>query len=560
MPRPFQRIRHLNRYREITLTFVRHGFGDFVRRLGLFERLSLRRREVLQEVREEETFDLDSAVRVRLVFEELGPTFIKLGQILSTRPDIVPPEIIVELEKLQDEAPPVEWEVAKTCLEQELGGPLHNFYQFVESVPLASASLGQVHGARLWDGRDVVVKVQRPNIQRLIEIDLEILQDVAYLMQSFTPLGRIYDLPAIAEDFAETLRTELDYQLEGQHADYFRENFVDDPDVYIPEIYWEFTTNKVLTMERLYGIKVDDVERLDNAGYDRHEIALKSARLIIKEVLEDGFFHADPHPGNLFVMKGEVIGVMDFGMVGWLDNRTRLQVAQLYIVSVRRDIDGIVDRLIQLGVARQDANRMQLRRDLNRLLRKYYGRRLKEVRANELIQDVLPIIYRHRLQMPTDLWLLLKTLAIMEGVGRRLDPEFDMFSASKPFVKRLSRSLWSPRTWRDSLMRSSAGFTDLMVSAPEISLSVLRRLDRGQIKLMIEPTGLNDLFSRVDVLVNRLSISIVLAAVTLGLALVIPELDNAPTWLSIYLVLLFVFVTGLGAWLAFSMLRGNRPR
>lgn len=555
LPR-INRTRHLNRYREIVLTFARYGFGEFISRFNILEWISLKKRDIDQDL-EPSTQALSTAERFREALDNLGPTFIKLGQVLSTRPDIMPPAFINELQKLQDSAKPLEWPDIRQVVEEELGGSIYQFFRFVESMPIATASLAQVHKGRLLDGTDVVLKVQRPGIQKQIDIDLEILWDAARLVQSFTALGRVYDLPSIVEEFAYTLNTELDYEMEGQHADFFRENFADDPDVYIPAIYWDYSTPRLLVMELLRGIKINDVERLEARGYDRHLLALKSARLIIKEVLEDGFFHADPHPGNLYVMEGEVIGVMDFGMVGWLDTRLRTQIAQLYISTVRRDIDGMVDRLIQLGVAGYDVNRKQLRRDLTRLIRKYYGRSLKNIRARDMAQDIMPIIFRHQLQVPTDLWLLLKTLVIMEGVGLKLDPDFDIFEASQPFVRRLTRNLWSAKGLRQALIRTSANLSDLMMTTPELGLGLLRRLDQGQLKLQIEPSGLEDLFVRIDRVINRLTVSILLSALILGLAMVIPNLGGGATWITIAAILMFMSVTSLAFWIAISIISGS---
>ncbi|MBC7252052.1 MAG: hypothetical protein H5T62_17460, partial [Anaerolineae bacterium] len=288
--------RHLRRYREIIYVLVKYGFGELVDQLDLASYLPLSRRWGRREVAEKP--HLTTPERVRLAIEELGPTFIKLGQIMSTRPDLIPPPYLAELEKLQDTVPPAPWQVVKGELEGELGAPLEQVFVSFETMPVAAASLAQVYCATLPGGEEVVVKVQRPNIERVIETDLEIFFDLARLLQERTPLGELYDLPEIAEDFAFTLRAEMDYRREGYNAERFRRNFAHEPYLYIPRVYWDYTTRRVIVFERIRGIKIDDVQALDAAGLDRHQIALNCARMIVKEILEDGFFHADPHPGN----------------------------------------------------------------------------------------------------------------------------------------------------------------------------------------------------------------------------------------------------------------------
>ncbi len=552
MFRTFQRIRHINRYRDIVNTFARHGFGEFISRLGLYERVSLLRRRGSPI-----NTHLDAPTRLRMALEELGPTFIKLGQMLSTRPDVLPVEFILELEKLQDEVPPVAWETIRATLEKELGGPIQDYFAEVDPTPLAAASLAQVHRGRLHSGEAVALKVQRPNIEHTIEIDLEILQDVAIIMQTVTPLGKVYDLPDIVEDFAYTLDLELDYRYEAHHADIFRKNFAKEPTVSIPEIYWEYVTANLLVMEYLDGIKIDDLDALDAAGHDRQQLAYDAARLVVKEVLEDGFFHADPHPGNLLVMPDGGIGVLDFGIVGWLDNQLRVQLAQLYIVTVQRDVDGMIERIIKVGIADADVDRKDLRHDLSRLLRKYYGRSFKDVSATDFMRDITPVVFRNKLHIPTDLWLLLKTLVVMEGIGQQLDPSFNVFEVSQPFIRRLERQLRSPSRLIEMGLDTGLSLGQLAIEAPELGVGLMRRLDQGKLKVMIEPVEYDRLLARFDRVANRVVVGILLSALILGLALLIPNATGQPAWFSGLLVAGFIAASGLGLWMAVSIIRGG---
>ncbi|HDQ73691.1 MAG TPA: hypothetical protein ENN19_16570 [Chloroflexi bacterium] len=555
---PIRSVRHLQRYREIIHVFVHHGFGELVDTLELLPYLSLPRR-ILRGDKPKPT-PRGVPQRLRMALEDLGPTFIKLGQVLSTRPDILPMEYILELSKLQDAVPPVAWSAIRERIDTELGCPLEEVFTDFEPAPIAAASLSQVHAATLPNGDSVVVKVQRPNIQNVIETDLEILFDVARLAQERTPLGEIYDLPGIAEEFATTLRAELNFYREGRNADRFRENFAEEEYLHIPRVYWDYTTRRLLILERIHGIKIDDVETLDATGYDRHQIALNAARMIVQEVLQDGFFHADPHPGNFVVMPGEVIGAMDFGMVGYLNQQLRTDLMRLYVVAIQLDEEGIVDQLIRIGFTRGRVNRAKLQHDVGRLLRKYHGMPLGTIRAREVIEDVMPLAFRYNLKLPADLWLLGKTLTMMEGVGLKLDPDFDIFAVSRPYVRRFVWQLALPGVWGPPLIKGINNWTDLLANLPRVGSQALSRIERGEMEIKIQHKGLSKALDRLDQTANRLSLSILLAALIVGLALLIPTFNLAEQWglATIVVITGFAGVSLLGLWLVFSIWRSGR--
>ncbi len=554
---PARSVRHLQRYREIIEVMGRHGFGQLVDLLQLRSYLALPRRLLR---RGQSPPALGAPQRLRLALEEMGPTFVKLGQILSTRPDLVPPAYIVELAKLQDTVPPEPWESIRAQIEAELGAPPEELFASFERVPIAAASLSQVHAATLRDGTEIVVKVQRPDIQETIETDLEILFDLARLLQIHTSLGKIYDLPEIAEDFADTLRAELDFYREGRNADRFRANFANESYLYIPKVYWDYTTRRVLVLERIRGIKIDEIEALDAAGYNRDRIALHAARIIIKEVLQDGFFHGDPHPGNLLVMPGEVIGAMDFGLVGHLSHRERVNLIRLYIVSVRLDEEGIVEQLIRMGAATGRVDRAGLQRDIARLLRKYHGLPLKEIRAREVMEEAMRIAFRHHLHLPSEYWLLGKTLAMMEGVGLQLAPDFDMFAVSEPYVRRFVWQMASPQSWGPSALRGINDWTELLGLLPRVSSQLLTRAEQGELEITIRHKELEQALVRLDRLANRLSISMLLAALIVGIALLVPAFNMVQQWsLATTLIITgFVGTSLLGLWLIFSIWRSRK--
>ena len=555
---PQRTIRHLRRYREIAQVFIRHGLGELVDLLELQPYLAFPRRLVRQW--REEAPPLGAPQRLRLALEELGPTFIKLGQVLSTRPDLIPPGYVAELTKLQDTVPPEPWEAVREQIETELGGTVPELFANLDEVPIAAASLAQVHPATLHSGESVVLKIQRPGIEEIVDVDLEILQDVAQLLQGRTPLTRMYDLPEIARGFATTLRMELNFYREGHNADRFRENFAGNRYLYVPEVYWDFTTRRVLVMERISGIKIDNVEALDDAGYDRHRIAVHAAQMVLKEVLEDGFFHADPHPGNFFVMPGEVIGAMDFGMVGELSYHLRTDLTRLYIAVVQMDERAIVDQLIRMGAATTDVDRTSLQQDLARLLRKYGGLPLEAIRAQEVMQDFTPVAFRHHLQLPSELWLLGKTLAMLEGVALKLDPGFDIIAFSQPYVRRFLLQMFLPRNIGPRLIKAGGDWSDLISLLPRIGSQLLIQAERGEFGMTLEHKGLDQALDRLDRSANRISLSVLLAALIVGLALVIPafNLTEQMGLATIAVVAGFVAVSLLGAWLAFSIWRSRR--
>ena len=549
--------RHLRRYRQIVEVLARHGFGVLLSQLGLEQQLHLPHRLFGKRPSAPE---LSVAQHVRVALEELGPAFIKLGQLLSTRPDLIPPEVISELRRLQDDAPQLPWTVIEERIQAELGRPAAELFASIDPAPLAAASLAQVHAATLPDGRPVAIKVQRPDIQPTINLDLDILNDLAHLAQERTPLGQVYDLVEVAEDFAATLRSETDYRREGRNADRLRAAFEGEPQLVIPRVYWEYSTRHVLVMERIEGIKIDDLTALDAAGYDRHRVALICARMIIKEVLEDGFFHADPHPGNFVVMPGERIGAMDFGKVGSLDSGDRAILLRLYISVVQQDTANIVTQLVHMGVAGPHTDRPALQRDLRRLLTQYHGMTVEDIHVHELVEQLMQVAFRHHLRLPGQLWLLGQTLAMMEGLSMQLDPGFDLFEASEPYVQRFSRQLWLPAHWGPTLLRSLTDWAELAINLPRHTRRLLEQAEQGEFETRIHISEMPRTISRLDRIANRLSVAILLSAFILALAWLIPSMSLVwpwPwfTWLA---VAGFVTISLLGVWLLWNIWRSGR--
>ncbi|NDJ51867.1 MAG: AarF/ABC1/UbiB kinase family protein [Chloroflexi bacterium] len=554
---PLSRVRHIKRYREIIQVLARHGFAGAIGQARILDRVSLPLPIGRDAVEPQAT-----PVHVRMAVEQLGPTFIKLGQLLSTRPDVLPSDYITELERLQDDVPPAPWEMICDRIESELEAPLSDIFEWVDERPLAAASLAQVHAGRLRDtGEEVAIKVQRPGIERIIEIDIEILYDLARLLDLYSPLSEAVDPVELVEEFSHAINLELNYIREGKNADRFRRNFRDVPYIHIPKIYWEYVSRRVLVMERIRGIKLDDVEAITTAGYNPHRLGIKAAELLVKQVLDDGFFHADPHPGNLRVMKGEIIGAMDFGQVGYLELRDRLLLAQLFVAAGRQDADRVVDGLITMGVMNYFVDRAPLRRDIVRLMHKYTGLPLSELRAADIFREVESVLFRHRLKVPTDLWLLIKTLVILEGIGIQLDPEFDIFSVSEPHIERLSRELINPQTWVSPALSVGQTWVNFLSQVPLDGRNIMRQIEEGKLSVQAELKGLDRILALVDRVVTRISITMLLAALVLGLGLLIPNVEllvpGIGPLINIILIGSFVFVSFLGLWLLVSLVRGG---
>jgi ubiquinone biosynthesis protein len=554
------RPRHLRRYRHIAEILADRGFGAILTQLGLSERLNLPRRFLRKQPAPEDPLTLP--IRARMTLEELGPTFIKLGQLLSTRSDLIPPEYLVELRRLQDDVAPLPWEVMRDQLEWELERKIDRVFAEIDPIPIASASLGQVYAANLKDGTPVVVKVLRPGIEEVVNLDLDILYDLAQLAQERTPLGNRYDLIDLAEEFSFALKGELDYRKEGRNADRFREQFAEQKFLHVPSIYWKYTTKRVIVQERLHGIKIDEVRKLDLAGYDRKKLAIRAADMVLQEVLDDGFFHADPHPGNLLILEGGIIGVLDFGTMGRLGKKERVALARLFIVAVQMDVDGIVDQLIRMGIADYSVDRVGLGREIRRNVMKYYGLPLNEIPAMEVWEGLEPVIYEYNLRIPSDYWLLVKTIIIMEGVGLGLDPEFDMVAAARPYLGRLFRQLWLPSTWGSALLRIGADWSDFFSSFPRQSTHILKKVESGDLQIQIRVPELETTNRQLNRMVNRLIYGILVAAMTVSLAMLLPQVDFTWPWSILTWILLIGFI-GMGFLslrLIWSIWRSNRRK
>lgn len=455
---------------------------------------------------------------LRLALEQLGPTFIKLGQVLSTRRDLLSPEYQAELAKLQDAAPPVPADVVRDLVAQELGSDAEDAFATFDFEPVAAASIGQAHAATLHDGTDVIVKVRRPGVVELVEQDLEILQELAVRATRRWQAAADYDVAGLAEEFARTLRSELDYVREGRSAGRFAENFAADPGVQIPRVFWETTTSRVITLERVEGIKVNDLEALDAAGIDRRALAERATRVTADMIFEHGFFHADPHPGNFFIGPGGRIAIIDFGMVGEVDDRLRDQLATLLVGLMREDSDAIAGVLLALGVAHGAVDRARLRDDLARLLERFSGRPLGEISLAAAIDDVTSIMRNHRLRVPRDLALLLKVAIMDEGMATELDPGFHIGDTLAPYAQQLMLRQLSPAALARRLGAASIEAVSAGAELPQQIRRLLATIGDGGVEVRLRADDVEAMLARAERMSNRLVAGVLAAAFIDGVA------------------------------------------
>jgi ubiquinone biosynthesis protein len=494
-----------------------HGFGYVVGQLGLNTLLSLPRRVVL---RLPPPPPISAAERLRQVLVELGPTFIKLGQLLSTRPDLLPPDLLHELNKLQDTVPPFPSDIAIDTIERELEQPISHLFLAFDPRPLAAASLGQVHAAVLTSGEDVVVKVQRPDISGIINTDLAILADLATLAQERTTLGEQYDLVELAWEFSNILREELDYTREALYADRFRRSFADNPRVYIPKVYWKYTSQRVLTVERLYGVKINDIVSLDAAGIDRKRLARHSLQLVLEEIFNLGFFHADPHPGNFFAMPGAVVGAVDFGQVVHLDENTSRQLLLLLVALVNYDEDGLLRAMERMHMVSRHHITPALRRDARRFINRFVDRPLRDLSMHEVGDLLFSIAQRHNLRMPSAVAMLLKTLMMIEGIGQQIDPELDVFGIARPYAQRAVAAQAAPHVVAAQWGDKARSMSETLSALPHQLGSALHLLNESELVVRTREEELQRLAGAFIGAANRVALALVLSALIVGLGLV----------------------------------------
>ncbi len=554
-----QKYRNIKRAKKIITILAKYGLGYFLDLPAAERYLNLGRKFFVKKAEKEKTQRLTLPQRARLACEELGPTFVKLGQILSTRPDLIPTELAQEFSKLQDDVAPFTFLKTEERFKKEFGRPISELFAEFDEQPAAAASLSQVYKAKLVSGETVAVKIQRPNIKKTMEEDIAILLDLAKFAEKRFIYGRIYQPVEIVKEFARTVRKELDFINEGRNIDKFRANFKDIETVRIPKVYWDLTADKILTMEYIDGIKISDTVKLKKSQFDKKIIAARGADMILKQIFADGFFHGDPHPGNIFVLKNNVIALLDFGMVGRISEDRMGSMADMIIAAIKIDADKIVEALMDMDIVGWEADLPKLKIEIKDFIGKYYGAPLKELEMGKIIEEILEVMIAHKIKIPSDLALLAKALITIEGIGRELDPDFDMVSHTKPFAKRLLKKKYSPvNLWKRGSAAARELFNFLEILPKEFSW-MIKSLRAGELNVSFQHKGLEKLVLEIDRASNRLSFSMIIGALIIGSSFVIqanigPFIFNYPA----IGIIGYLLASFLGLVLIISILRSGK--
>ncbi len=550
------------RLQQIVNVSLRYGFGQIIDQIHLGRYIPFKKRL--------KSFGVWPALkgptvpeRLRMAFAELGPTFIKLAQLLSSRPDLITVQFADEFKKLQDEVPPFPVSEARKIIEEEIKYPVDKIFSYFSETPIAAASIAQVHRATLLDGSDVVVKVQRPDIREQIESDINILTTIARLLDKYVPESRFFNPTGIVEEFSRTVRREMDFVEEARNCCRFRRNFEHNLDVYIPKIYAEFVTERVLVMEMIDGVRIDNIAAIDEMGLDRKRLAKIGVDAYFKQTLEDGFFHADPHPGNIFVMPTGMIAFLDFGIVGRVSDELKETMADTFLALIHRDFDRLIDQYVELGIVPEhidiDAFRKDFKADIRELLEPLYGLTLQEINFAQYLDTITHLAIKHNLKIPSDLLLINKAMLILENIGLQLDPTFDFIAAAEPYASRIIRKRISPSRLYDKARKNVMEIGDFAFLFPRQMKQIIKKALKDDIQIKMYHVNLPEFIKDMDRSSNRIAFAMIVSAMLISSAIM--HATNVPPTIfgiSLFGISAFGFAFLLGIWLIISIIRSGR--
>jgi len=573
----------LGRLHDIASILIRYGFTDMVRRMGMANVLERAGRALLWK-NSEELAHLEPPARVRRALEDMGPTFVKLGQVLATRVDLFEPEWIAEFGKLQDSAPPVPYADVQQQLSEDLGGPPEQLFAAFDPEPLAAASIAQVYRARLHDGSEVVVKVRRPGIKPVVEADLRWLMRFAELAEAESPELRGFNPQEIVRQFTQSMMRELDFSAECRNSEVIANNFAGYTDQYdvpsfvadkapgdsknelphaspiiiFPRIYWQWTAERVCVQEFIDGIPGRHLDAVDRAGLDRKVLARRGARAVLKMIVEDGHFHADPHPGNVFYLPGNRIAFIDFGMVGRLTEDRRDQLVRLLLGLVRHEPENVADVALD-WTGDSAVDETGLLQEIQIFVDQYHGMTLKQLSLGGMLTDMVAILRRHHLKMPADLTLLIKAFITLEGMGRELDPDFNVTDEALPILERIMRERYMPTTLIKRGWQAASEVLSLIGGLPNDIARLVRTARRGRLEIHIDVTHLKHVGNQLDLAANRLVVGIVVAALIIGSSIVM-TVSGGPTLLGlpVFGLIGYLGAAAGGVWLLVSIIKSRR--
>lgn len=544
--------RHIQRYRQIINVISKHGLGHLLDFIGLKNPLRFPGRQ------KKVNAYRSTALRVKMVLEELGPAFIKLGQLLSIRPDLLPPNYLIELEKLQEQVAPVGFNKIKEIIESELQQPLSAVFAEIDPNPMAAASIGQVHSGRLLTGEAVVVKVQRPEVKKIVGTDLEILGDIARFLESRTEWGRAYNVVGLVDEFSRTIRDELDYTIEAGNAERFAKNFQTDPTVKFPKVFWKYSTRQMLVLEAVAGIKINDGVSGIESEANKALASKNLVNAILNQLLIDGFFHADPHPGNIVLAPNGVILFLDFGMVGRLNNWMRERLVFLMLNLIQENITNIVDILMEIGDIKGTANRKALRHEIFYLFDKYYHRPLNQIHIGTVLRELLGLAWGYRFKFPKELSLIARCLFLLESTVSKLTPECSLLELSGPFGSKLLREQLS---WPHLSKKGLNFFQDwffFSLELPDRLKSIFRSAENGELKFNLEHQNFDIFITKMNLIGNRLSFSLIIAAIIVGSSLIAQQTQLTLFGSFPIAEAGFIVAVLMGVWLLVSIIRSGK--
>jgi ubiquinone biosynthesis protein len=542
-----RRLRSIGRFRHIAVVLAKYGFGEVLGRIHLPHRMTF--------VGKRSVVKAGAPDRLVMALEELGPTFIKFGQILSTRSYLLPSEYAAALTRLQDEVSPFPIEDVRRTVEQELGKPPEGLFASFDERPFASASIAQVHRATLPSGEEVVVKVRRPGVRETLELDIMILHELAELLETYVPESRRYDPKGIVGEFERTSRREIDFTAEAANLDVFHHNFADVPDIHIPVVYRKLSTERVLTTEYVDGIKISNVDELRRADLDLPAVARLGARAVLKQVFEDGLFHADPHPGNLFVTSDGKIAAVDFGIVGRLTRQEIDDLTEFFIAVVKGDGEKLLAAVERMNVLPDDVDRRSALEDAMLFLDKYRTQDLGDHNMKQMFQEVIYFMRRYRVRVKTELLLLSKALGTYEDVGRKLDPDFNMIEEFRPYVEKMIRKKYGIGSLLKG--RNLGELISNLSSIPSDLANIMALARKGKLKIEFEHLGLEQVTSQIERSGNRLSFSMIIAALVVASSLILVLGRGALTERGLAIAG-FALSAVVAGWLLFSIIRSGR--
>ncbi|WP_353683382.1 AarF/ABC1/UbiB kinase family protein [Thermodesulfovibrio sp. 3907-1M] len=550
------------RFQEIINVFIKHGFGQIVDQIHLGRFVALKKR--IKSFGRWPYYKAPTvAERLRIAFEELGPTFIKLGQLLSSRPDLISIAYAKEFKKLQDRVPPFETEKVYEIIEKELGVSIKKIFETINPEPLGSASIAQVHEAVLKDGKEVIVKVRRPGIKQQIMLDLTILHSLAKLIEKHVPESKIFDPVGIVEQFSRSITKELDFKREASSAIVFRENFKDDPKVYIPYVFRELTTEKILVMEKVNGIRIDEVELLQAKGFDIETLLNTLIEMYFKQIFDYGFFHGDPHPGNILVMDNSRIALVDFGIVERIDEEFKEAYANVALAIINQNTDRLITEYLKLGIIPEEIDKEKLKKelkeDIEEILFPIYTYRIEEIKISELIEAIMKVALKHRLRFLPELLLIDKVLIMLEGLTRQLCPKISIIELLKPYAKKIISKRLHPDFYLNKTLKALNEFKEAALNIPFQLKTLLKKAVKDEITVRMYHVNLPEFIKDIDKASNKIAFALIVSAMILSSAI----MHAAEVKPLIYGISLFGLITGvfaffLGLWLIISIIRSGK--